>query len=67
MLGLIGLIITNQSFSQRKMTMQENVCFTHDIFLWPRSALPLLFILELPLDLAEYFFFFWPKPCNHSR
>ena len=39
MLGLIGLIIANQSSLQWKITMHErHLCWLHYFFPWPRSA-----------------------------
>jgi len=50
MLGLIGLVIANQSSLQRKIIMQErHLCWPLYFLLWPGSAPPNFFILESPL------------------
>jgi len=50
MLGLIGLIIANQSSLQRKITMQErHLCCPPYFLPWPSSGPPSFFILESPL------------------
>jgi len=50
MLGLIGLIIANQSSLQRKVTTQEkHLCWSSYFFLGPAVLPPTFFILESPL------------------
>ena len=67
LLGLIGLIIANQSSLQRKITVKEiHLCCPSYVFPWPRVPPPVFFILESPLapsaivdSFAMVSFFYW--------